>query len=105
MDEKLRRCDDCSRTFKVNNYISLKLEDDGYEQKTVIYVAGERFHTCAYLLLVRPNELFQENIDSIDDAAEKCSGSNPPPKNTSIASLPVGTLYASLISSHFSEPS
>lgn len=57
--------------FKVNDYITLKLEDDGHEQKSVIYVAGERFRTCAYLLLVRPNELFQEEIESIDDAADQ----------------------------------
>lgn len=56
------------KEFQVNDYISLKLEND----KTVIYVAGERFQQCKYLLMEIPleNEELTEEIKSIDDAAE-----------------------------------
>jgi len=55
-------------TFKVNEYITLKLED----VKTVIYVNGRLFSVCKYLLFSNPlNE--QDNfdrVDSIDEAEE-----------------------------------
>ena len=35
------------KEFKVNDYITLKLEDG----KTIIYVKGKRFDQCKYLLL------------------------------------------------------
>ena len=55
--------------FKVNDYISLQLEDG----KTVIYVAGKRFRQCKYLLLDIPIDEISEfdQIESIDDAAER----------------------------------
>ncbi len=55
--------------FKVNNYITLKLE----KSKTVIYVNKEKFLQCKYLLIEIPKESLNEydNIDSIDDVSEK----------------------------------
>lgn len=55
--------------FKINEFITLKLEDG----KTNIYVLGEKFIQCKYLLLNIPAQdlgLYDE-IDSIDEAAEK----------------------------------
>lgn len=55
--------------FKVNDYITLKLED----RKTNIYVAGKLFRQCKYLLLEIPiNEITSINeIESIDEAAKR----------------------------------
>jgi hypothetical protein len=55
--------------FVINEFVALKLEDG----KTNIYVNGEEFIQCKYLLmniLVREIEQYDE-IDSIDEAAEK----------------------------------
>jgi len=55
--------------FVINEFITLKLEDG----KTSIYILGEEFIQCLYLLMnvpVQEIELFDE-IDSIDEAAEK----------------------------------
>ncbi|KKK68504.1 hypothetical protein LCGC14_2943380, partial [marine sediment metagenome] len=51
--------------FKVNKFITLKL----IQGKTLIFVDGERFDQCRYVLLVDPlrNE-DQEEIGSIDEA-------------------------------------
>ena len=56
------------RKFKVNKYITLKLEDD----KTNIYVEDEIFLQCKYLLLtIQASEIQSLNeIKSIDEAAE-----------------------------------
>ncbi|HEC38923.1 hypothetical protein LCGC14_0843180 [marine sediment metagenome] len=54
--------------FKVNNYITLKLES----KKTNIYVKGEFFEQCKFLLLNIPTQdidLYTE-IESIDEIAE-----------------------------------
>jgi len=81
------------KEFTVNKYITLKLEDNipkdnligsfiGYIAKnflkvenktTVIYVNGIRFDQCKFLLLDVPKNQFDsmENIDNIDEAAEK----------------------------------
>lgn len=55
--------------FKVNDYVSLRLEDG----KTVIYVAGKRFKQCINLLIDISVEEIREfdQIGSIDDAAER----------------------------------
>jgi len=55
------------KTFKVNEYITLKLEND----KTNVYINGKLLHQCRYLLFVNPqlNEA-QINITSIDDIEE-----------------------------------
>jgi len=55
--------------FKVNDFITLRLEGSD----TIIYVAGERFRQCKYLLLNTPVEKVStfNDIDSIDEAAEK----------------------------------
>jgi len=55
--------------FKISDLITLKLEDG----KTLIYVDGVEFRQCKYLLLDIPVEQASsfEEIDSIDEAAEK----------------------------------
>lgn len=57
------------KEFQVNDYLTLKLE----EHKTVIYVAGERFRQCKYLLIDIPVEEIESyaEIKSIDEAVEK----------------------------------
>jgi len=57
------------REFKVNKYITLKLENN----ETIIYVNSERFDQCKFLLLNIPvNEIKSfDEIESIDEAAEK----------------------------------
>jgi len=59
--------------FKVNQYISLKLEDGRKGKETVIYVNGKRFNQCKFLLLNIPVDkikLFDE-IESVDEASER----------------------------------
>lgn len=51
--------------FRVSSLLTLKLKDG----KTIIYVKGEEFIQCKYLLIVNPFKNF-ENIKSIDDAKE-----------------------------------
>jgi hypothetical protein len=56
------------RKFKVNQFLSLKLENG----KTHLYVNGEKFRQCKYLLLSVPFESTEDygEINSIDEAAE-----------------------------------
>ena len=58
-----------SNEFKINDYLSLKLEVG----KTNIYVKGELFQQCKFLLLNIPFDKISSfnDIDSIDEAAEK----------------------------------
>jgi len=62
--------------FKVNELITLKLEDG----KTIIYVDDEEFRQCKYLLLDIPIEQASsfDEIESIDEAAEKLDHSEEP---------------------------
>ncbi len=64
-----------SKEFKVNDYITLKLEFDTWEEywETVIYVNKKRFDQCKFLLLDIPIEKIKtfDEIESIDEAAEK----------------------------------
>ncbi|MBA7685588.1 hypothetical protein ES703_94013 [subsurface metagenome] len=55
--------------FRVNEYLSLRLEGEN----TVIYVGGERFRQCKFLLLnIQINEIQTlDEIESIDEASEK----------------------------------
>ena len=55
--------------FKVNDYITLRLES----KKTNIYVKGELFEQCKFLLLNIPTQDvdFYDEIESIDEIAEK----------------------------------
>lgn len=57
------------REFKINDYISLKLEHN----ETIIYVGGQRFRQCKYLLLnIKVDEIQSlEEIESIDELVEK----------------------------------
>lgn len=64
-----------SKEFKVNDYITLKLEVNPWEGywETVIYVNERRFDQCKFLLLDIPIEKIKtfDEIESIDEAAEK----------------------------------
>ena len=55
--------------FTINSFITLKLEDG----KTNIYVLGELFIQCKYLLMNIPIQDIEryDEINSIDEAAEK----------------------------------
>jgi hypothetical protein len=57
------------KEFYVNEYITLKLKNG----KTIIYVAGERFRQCKYLLINIPTEKIglYEEFKSIDEVAKK----------------------------------
>jgi len=66
--------------FKINELITLKLEDN----KTMIYVDHMEFKQCKYLLLDIPVEKISsfDEIESVDEAAEKLDHSEEPRKNT-----------------------
>lgn len=57
------------KEFRVNQYITVKLEDD----KSNIYVNGEYFEQCKFLLLDIPMKTYEtmEEIESVDEVAEK----------------------------------
>ncbi len=65
-NEKLKKS---LKEFKVNDFITLKLEGNN----TVIYVDGKEFKHCKYLLLKIPIDEIEtfESIESIDEAAER----------------------------------
>ncbi|MHA1293214.1 MAG: leucine-rich repeat domain-containing protein, partial [Promethearchaeota archaeon] len=67
------------REFKVNDYITLKLEN----KKTVIYVAGKRFLHCKFLLLqIDPDDVESlDDVESIDAAAERLNDDLEPPED------------------------
>lgn len=56
--------------FQVNSLLTLKLESDS---KTIIYIAGERFRHCKYLLINIPVDKVShfDELELIDEAAEK----------------------------------
>ena len=59
--------------FTVNNYITLRLEQDkNHQYKTNIYINGELFKQCKFLLLEIPTNQANalNDINSIDEAAE-----------------------------------
>ena len=64
-----------NKEFKVNDYITLKLEwvGVGQELETTIYVADKWFRQCKFLLLNIPVDEISslDEIDSIDEAAAK----------------------------------
>lgn len=64
------------KEFRINDYISLKLEGG----KTNLYVKGELFDQCKFLLIDIPIESDSsfEDIDSIDKAAEQLDKSLEP---------------------------
>ena len=61
------------KVFKINRYLELMLEYG----KTNIYVGGRLFRQCKYLMLNIPSDNIREynNIESIDEAAEKLDSS------------------------------
>ncbi len=52
--------------FKVNEFINLKLEGGN----TIIYIAGERFQQCKFLLINIPESNANGGFESIDEASE-----------------------------------
>jgi hypothetical protein len=56
------------KEFKINKYITLKLEND----KTVIYINNQRFQQCKFLLLNIPIDSITSlsEINSVDEATE-----------------------------------
>lgn len=68
------------KEFKINDFITLKLEG----LKTVIYVCGERFEQCKFLLLLIPEREIPklEKINSIDEAAEMLDHGLEPESDT-----------------------
>lgn len=63
--------------FKVNEYITLQLEDGIDGMETVIYIEGIPFKQCKFLLLNIPVDKIKsfDDIDSIDEAAERLNRS------------------------------
>ena len=57
------------RKFKINRYIKLKLVND----KTFIFVSGEWFRQCSYLLMNKRADKIKEisALDSVDEMEEK----------------------------------
>jgi len=75
------------RKFKVNSYITLKLEDN----KTEVYIAGEKFIQCKHLLLNIPYRGFYHdltNIESIDEAEERLKAVRNNPKENIVMVVP-----------------
>ena len=65
------------KNFRINEYITLKLEEEIIDEeegiketRTNIYVNGERFRQCSFLLIEIPIEKMTslKDIDSIDEA-------------------------------------
>ena len=72
--------------FRVNEYLELRLEG----KDTIIYVNGERFDQCKFLLLDIPINEFKslDEIESIDEAAEKLDYSLEPMDYERIDGIP-----------------
>ncbi|TFG23702.1 MAG: leucine-rich repeat domain-containing protein [Promethearchaeota archaeon] len=75
-NKKVKQGSQNMREFTVNEYLTLKLEKD----ETIIYVAGEKFEQCKFLLLeIRVTETeFLDKLESIDEAAERLDASLEP---------------------------
>lgn len=63
------------KSYKINEYLTLKLEklifDGVYKKKTNIYVNGEDFMVCKYILFRNPHEDERQlEINSIDEAQQ-----------------------------------
>ena len=74
------------KEFRVNNYLTLKLENN----KTFIFVGGERFQQCKYLLIdisIEEVESFEE-IKSIDEVSEKLDRSLEKPTREDVKIKP-----------------
>ncbi len=65
--------DKINKTFKINEYLSLRLENN----ESIIYVKGKRFMHCKYLLLNLPLEKVTsvEDLQSIDEMADSLDSS------------------------------
>ena len=68
--------------FIINDYLSLKFERD----KTYVYVKDRPFYHCKYLMLNIPVDKMStfDEIDSVDDAAEKLDKSLEYPKKAKV---------------------
>lgn len=69
--------------YTISKYLTLKLEQDG---KTHIYVNGIKFNQCKFLLLQIPTQDIRnyDEIESIDEAAEKLNHSLEHPNRSSM---------------------
>ena len=63
-------------SFKINNFITLKLEDGN----TNIYIKNQLYTQCKFLLLEIPVDDSKaiEEVDSVDEAAERLDASLEP---------------------------
>jgi len=73
--------------FKINKYITLRLEKD----RTEIYVAGDKFMQCKYLLLNIFTKQIQkyDSIQNIDEAKEQLSDKMEGYKGTKFSIPPI----------------
>ena len=65
----LKKREKLSTKFKVNEYITLRLEGN----KTIIYIKGEQFQQCKFLNLdIKVEEVsFINDIESVDESIDK----------------------------------
>ncbi len=70
---EIKKTPNIMQEFKVNEFITLKLEND----KTVIYVKGKQFQQCKYLLMHKKVDELEVllTIDSVDDMLDDLSHS------------------------------
>ncbi|MHA1334225.1 MAG: leucine-rich repeat domain-containing protein [Promethearchaeota archaeon] len=78
IDEFQQKREEIPKEFKINEFITLKLEKD----KIFIYIKGEKFLQCKYLLIDIPIEKVKkfDDIDSIDEAIERLDHSLEDPR-------------------------
>lgn len=60
-----------SKEFVINALLSARFNSE--TRKTEVYVCGEMFRQCKFILLVNPNETISKEINSIDEAVEQMS--------------------------------
>jgi len=79
------------KEFKVNEYITLKLEG----RKTNIYFNEHLFRQCKFLLLTVPIDKISsfDEIESIDEAAEKLDHSMEPQNEFQEIKIPAETEF------------
>ncbi|MGQ4875689.1 MAG: leucine-rich repeat domain-containing protein [Promethearchaeia archaeon] len=78
IDEFQQKREEIPKEFKINEFITLKLEKD----KIFIYIKGEKFLQCKYLLIDIPIEKVKkfDDINSIDEAIERLDHSLENPR-------------------------
>ncbi|MHA1284835.1 MAG: zinc-ribbon domain-containing protein [Promethearchaeota archaeon] len=78
IDEFRQKRKEIPKKFKINEFITLKLE----KNKIFIYIKGEKFLQCKYLLIDIPIEKVKkfDDINSIDEAIERLDHSLEDPR-------------------------